>query len=222
MKHIALSTNGSADYDKYWYLCSRGINDFSISLDACCASTGELMSGKEGEYEKIIDNIARLSDLTYVTVGVVLTDTNVGEILGIVRLASRLGVADIRLISAAQENKPLEKLFIPEEILEKHPILRYRYNNIKQGRHVRGIRSTDNPRCPLVLDDMAVLNGHHYPCIIYMREWGKPIGQIGPEARVERKEWAEEHDCWNDPICRKNCLDVCIDYNNTHRRLQSG
>lgn len=218
MKHIALSTNGSADYAKYWHLYSKGINDFSISLDACCASTGELMSGKEGAYDTILNNICLLSNLTYVTVGVVLTDMNVGEVEGIVELASGLGVADIRLISAAQENKPLEKLFIPDKILNKHPILRYRYNNLKRGRHVRGLQRTDNPRCPLVLDDMAVLNGHHYPCIIYMREWGGPIGKVGPEARAERKKWAEDHDCWNDPICRQNCLDVCIDYNNAYRR----
>jgi hypothetical protein len=61
---------------------------------------------------------------------------------------------------------------------------------------------------------MAVANGYHFPCIIYMREQGDPIGQVGPNMRKERYEWMVNHDAHKDPICSKNCLDVCIDYNN--------
>jgi len=114
-----------------------------------------------------------------------------------------------------------EDLFIDDIILNKHPILKYRYNNFKNGRRVRGITSGDYYRCPLVLDDMAVLNGQHYPCIIYLREQGKPIGKVGENMREERKNWFENHRTVLDPICKKNCLDVYIDFNNRWKFFHS-
>lgn len=32
--------------------------------------------------------------------------------------------------------------------------------------------------------------------------------------RKEREEWFKNHDTHGDKICRENCLDVCVDYNN--------
>jgi hypothetical protein len=34
------------------------------------------------------------------------------------------------------------------------------------------------------------------------------------KARSERLAWIKANDTREDPICRKNCLDVCVDYNN--------
>jgi hypothetical protein len=52
-----------------------------------------------------------------------------------------------------------------------------------------------------------------------MREQGDPVGKIGPNMRQERLEWIKNHDTYCDPICKKNCLDVCIDYNNKFKEL---
>lgn len=56
-----------------------------------------------------------------------------------------------------------------------------------------------------------------YSCIIALREGAKPIGKVGPNMRKERFDWFKNHDTYNDPICKKNCLDVCRDYNNKFR-----
>ena len=45
VSRIAISTNGFASKELYGKLFSAGVNDFSISLDACCSSTGDKMSG---------------------------------------------------------------------------------------------------------------------------------------------------------------------------------
>ncbi len=45
VEHIALSTNGSADLSIYEDLVGAGVNDFSISLDACCSSYAQKMTG---------------------------------------------------------------------------------------------------------------------------------------------------------------------------------
>ncbi len=211
VKRIALSTNGSASQEKYKSLLDDGVNDFSISLDACCAEDGDKMAGgRKGAFDTVVKNIELLANVSYVTVGVVLTETNVRRTEDIICFADSLGVSDIRVIPAAQHGTTLPKLNVAEDVLKKYPILQYRVNNLSTGRTVRG---TPEKRCGLVLDDMAVMGNEHFPCIIYMREGGTPIGKISRNMRKERERWSIYHDCTKDEICSKNCLDVCVDYN---------
>jgi len=219
VERIAISTNGFSDSNIYIELIEAGVNDISISLDACCASVGEKMSGGvKGSWNKVVDNISLLSKLTYVTVGMVFDEKNIGECLDVVLFADSLGVSDIRVIPSAQYNEALITLSsLPEDIIEKYPILRYRIENMKNGFYVRGITDGDSHTCWLAVDDMAVAGGgkglKHFPCIIYLREGGDPIGNVGPNMRQEREDWLLSHDPFDDPICLSNCLDVCTHYN---------
>ena len=212
---IAVSSNGSVSQDRYKRLIDIGVNDFSISLDACCAEDGDKMSGGvKGAWHKVIENIRFCAERVYTTVGIVLTKDNINTVNNIISFAAGLGVHDIRVIPAAQDDDKLRAIEVDGAMLEKFPILRYRVNNIRAGRKVRGLSTSDTSRCGLVLDDMAVNNGLHFPCIIYMREGGKPIGKVGPDMRQEREAWYKTHDTHADKICIKNCLDVCVDFNN--------
>ena len=230
IERIAISTNGSVHSRIYTELVEAGANDFSVSLDACCAETGDKMAGgKNGAWNRVVTNIKLLSSLTYVTVGVVFTEENVQEFKDIVKFASdELGVADIRILTSAQWNASLANVILEQRFLDKHPILKYRMTNFSNNRHVRGIKSTDSSHCVLMLDDMAVLDGNHYPCIIYMREHGLPVGSIdytldaenaAKKVREDRLQWVRDRNTKLDPICSKNCLDVCIDYNNRAKML---
>lgn len=222
VERIAISTNGSADLELYKELIELGVNDFSISLDACCDSFGDEMAGVKGYWSKITNNIAELSQLTYVSVGVVITKETADTLAEVVEFASSLGVADIRVISSAQYNTMLEQLkTVDWNLLKDHPILRYRVMNTVNGRNVRGLEEHDSHECPLVLDDVAISGGKHYPCVIYMREQGEPIGEVGSNMWNERMHWWLNTDTHEDPICKKNCLDVCIDYNNKYEKLNS-
>jgi len=217
INRIAISTNGSARRGLYATLLEAGANDFSVSLDACCAEDGDKM-GMRGTFDRVTENIKWLAERVYTTVGVVLTDSNAHRANEIIKFASELGVADIRVIPAAQDGERLKDIQVDAEILARHPILAYRVANLQAGRPVRGIGPTDSNRCGLVLDDVAACGDEHFPCIIYLRELGKPIGRISPQLREERAAWYAQHDTHTDPICRKNCLDVCVDYNNAHGR----
>jgi len=215
IENIAISTNGSADRDLYKKLIDAGTNDFSISLDGGCCSVGDKMAGKSGSWETVVENIRYISSKTYVSVGMVFTEENIGDCVEAVKFADSLGVSDIRVIPSAQYNRALLKLAdLPEEILSKYAILRYRINNVRNGRHVRGLKEKDCSKCWLGLDDMAVAGGYHFPCIIHLREGGDPIGKVGETTRQDRLDWVMRHDAKADPICAKNCLDVCIAYNN--------
>ncbi len=226
VERIAISTNGSRPRCVYDDLLCAGVNDFSISLDACCASTGDAMAGGvEGAWEAVVETIRYLAPRAYVTVGVLLTEENGRELLDTVRFAHSLGVADIRIIPAAQHAATLpDAARLPDDLLAPHPILCYRVTNLRRGRPLRGLAPSDHDRCPLTLDDMAVVGGFHFPCIIYLREGGPPIGPVsdGRTMREARARWAILHDTHADPICRRNCLDVCVDYNNRFRDLRRG
>jgi sulfatase maturation enzyme AslB (radical SAM superfamily) len=150
---------------------------------------------------------------------VVLDDRNNEELKKIIEYATSLGVADIRIIPSAQSNHHLDI-----DVETNYPILRYRLNNIKNGRHVRGIQEHNCDKCHLVKDDMVVLGGKHFPCVIYMRELGMEIGTVSgktlKQIREERKVWFDKTNTKEDPICRKNCLDVCIDHNDSVEQWQ--
>jgi len=217
IKRIAVSTNGSSTRALYLALINAGVNDFSVSLDACCAEDGDKMAGGVGgSWNTVLSNIQYIASKVYTTVGVVLTPDNASSLNGIIALAASLGVADIRVISAAQWTPTLPAPYIEQRFLAKYPILAYRVGNIAKGRAVRGLRKEDSHRCGLALDDMAVMGNYHYPCIIYMREGGAPIGRMDGNVRQDRERWFNAQDTHNDPICKGNCLDVCADYNNCY------
>jgi pyruvate-formate lyase-activating enzyme len=213
VERIAVSTNGSASQREYGRLLDAGVNDFSISLDACCASAGNIMSGTVGRWKAVVGNIRFLSDQTYTTVGIVLNERNIDAAADILNLADSLGVADIRIIPAAQYGRMDKGLAVSFDI-NKYPILKYRLNRNDSGLPIRGLSPNDAHRCSLVKDDLAVMGDYHFPCIIYMRERGVPIGKMGANFRRERMEWSSNHNIQDDPICSGNCLDVCVEYNN--------
>lgn len=228
VEHIAVSSNGSANRTVYTQLLEAGVDDFSISLDSGCCSIGDDMAGgRKGSWQKVVDNIKYLSTRTYVTVGMVFTEQNVEQCKESVLFADSLNVSDIRVIPSAQFNKALIMLSdLPETLLSKYPILNYRIKNIKNGISVRGLADSDCDRCWLGLDDMAVAQGKHFPCIIYMREGGDPIGTINDDVREVRENWIKNHNPHTDKICKGNCLDVCIAFNKvadtTKKKIKGG
>jgi molybdenum cofactor biosynthesis enzyme MoaA len=220
VERIAISTNGSADKSMYQLLIDNGANDFSVSLDACCAEDGDKMAGGiKGSFDKVTDNIKWLSERVYTTVGVVLTESNLESVNDIITFADSLGVSDIRIIPAAQNGDRFKSVYVSPDLLSKYPILAYRIENIKNSRPVRGLHEGDSRKCGLVLDDMAINQGKHYPCIIYMRESGQAIGNVSGSMRDERLEWYLSTDTHMDKICKENCLDVCVDYNNKFEKI---
>ncbi|KKK69347.1 hypothetical protein LCGC14_2934940, partial [marine sediment metagenome] len=208
IEKIAISTNGSSSFEYYKYLIDCGINDISISLDACCSSDGKkICGGIKGGWEIVVENIKKLSILTYVTVGIVFTRDSLYQLKNTIEFALSLGVSDIRIISAAQYNN--KKINLNKPNIGQYPILNYRISNYNNNKNVRGIQKADSNKCFLVLDDITINKNYHFPCIIYMREYGNAIGKLNQNIRQERFNWFKSHNTYDDPICKQNCLDVC-------------
>ena len=217
VERIAISTNGTALLSYYQKLVDAGLDDICISIDAIAPSLAKKMAGVRNPYwENVIRNIRELSRLTYVTTSIVLTPENAHYAKEIIRFSSELGVSDIRIVTASHANNDIVEAIsgIGSDILNSYPILKYRVQNYLEGRDVRGIREDDAHRCHLVKDDGVVAGKWHYPCGVYLRERGAPIGEINPKMREERIAWFHNHNTYADPICRQYCSDIYVDYNN--------
>lgn len=214
IRRVGLGTNGAADPNLYLRLADAGVDDFSISLDADNAADGALLSGREPSiWHKVVDNIRRLAARTRVTIGVVVTEANAGRAAEVVRFALDLGVADVRVNPAAQYTRYLPPMDLDPGLVKSHPILAWRMRNRAQGIGVRGLADHDPDRCWLVLDEMTVKGDEHYPCFIYLREGGRPIGPFGHDVREQRARWMQGHRPKADPICRSHCPDCLLAFN---------
>ncbi|MFT3890596.1 MAG: hypothetical protein QM730_03090 [Anaerolineales bacterium] len=153
--------------------------------------------------------------MTYVTASIVFTEENIEQADKIISFAHELGVADIRFVTASHgEQLVLKTQNIPSDLLDKNPILSYRTKNLHVGRQVRGLQPSDAHKCHLVLDDSVVSGKWHYPCGVYFREGGMPIGEVGPAMREQRAEWFKSTDTHAETICAQFCSDFYIEYNN--------
>ena len=219
--HIILASNGTAPRQLYLDLLKLGLNELSVSLD----SGDEQRSGLlPGQWETIVDNIRALAQETRVVVGLVV-HARVDRLLDDLMFIDSLGPADIKLTPSSQmtDRSAFRVLSnLPGTLLQKYPFLKYRVERYLAGQWARGLAAQGTGRCWLTLDDMVVSGQHHYPCYIYYREGGNPIGvfQDLERVRAERCQWMQQTDTHADCICREMCVDFYHQFNQRAHEYQ--
>jgi hypothetical protein len=96
------------------------------------------------------------------------------------------------------------------------PILTFRARKAA----VNATRGCCTAPCYMALDSMCIKNQEHYPCQIYMREGGKPIGPVNAHMSSARGAWHQQHVPAEDPICQKYCPDFCMEFNHEANTLR--
>jgi MoaA/NifB/PqqE/SkfB family radical SAM enzyme len=202
---LGISTNGSAEYE---YYDSLGADMFSISLDDCDEEL--LLRRGYRNVPRIRDNIRRLSERRYVNVGLVIDTANCQRIEEVIAHILSLGAWDVKLsVSTKDDVMPV----FGSDDYSAYPILNYRVQRFRRGMKMRGIGRSENFKCALVRNDIAIVGNEHYPCLVYAREGGSPIGALGPSAEADRRAWSERHRPSVDPICSRYCMDFKCEYN---------
>ena len=203
---VRMSTNGSADTSYYDEIMRSGCMSFAISLDTNKDNERQPM------FDIVVNNIRNIvAKKANVQIGTVFDDKNIKDATEIVRFISSLGVSDIKIGTASQYE---QHLVFGSLSSFPNPILQYRLSRFKRGRGMRGLVEDDSPKCYLVLDDLTIKGNKHYPCAVYLREGGEPIGELDEKVFKRRLEWFEEHDSLKDRICTKYCMDFKCDFNN--------
>ena len=71
-------------------------------------------------------------------------------------------------------------------------------------------------RCYIPLTERTVDGEYYYPCSVWLREGGAPLGRTDePQAEQRRKSAAfvSGHDCRREPICQRYCLHCTRQFN---------
>jgi len=134
-------------------------------------------------------------------------------------------VDDIKLITAVDERDTLGRfpqidavVHAIDEVLSMHhpdafPLLRRKLRTVfaPESIGLDTVHTTDreNWRCYIPLSERTVDAVYYYPCSVYVREGGRPLGRISDSPE---RQWANTANfvrhgrCLDDPICRKYCL----------------
>jgi MoaA/NifB/PqqE/SkfB family radical SAM enzyme len=219
---VAISTNGYADAEVYDALLAAGTAEFSISLDSADPEEADRLSGnKTGVLEKVKSTIRLIASRNVpVYVGMTCASGRSPEDMKqAIAMATDLGIAEVKIMSLAQEGDIVDVSWVDPEMAERFPLLQWRANNYRCGRDVRGLADDDCRKCALVLDDITVAGAKHYPCNVYFREGGDAIGTLDGDILADRARWFHNHDSQQDPICWAFCMDILRTYNNRVRDL---
>lgn len=210
---VGISTNGSRKTEYYKELITVGIELFSVSLDVHKKDLNKKFTLVSNNiFDTVVNNIKELSKEVYVNVGIVFNDDNIEYYKYIIRFISGLGVHDIRVMTSTKYDRII-KFDIDNELLEKHPILKYRVENFNAGKNMRGSELSKTSYCHLVRDDITIFGEEFYPCAVYAREKGNPIGKFDIDNVEKRVKWFKEHDSHKDQICKQFCMDFKCMFN---------
>jgi MoaA/NifB/PqqE/SkfB family radical SAM enzyme len=199
-----VSTNGSFPINRYKKLIELGVELFSISFDHL----------NQEDAKTVVENIKELSKLVYVNIGTVIDKSNHHCIENIIDDVVSWGVSDIKLSTDSHLN------LIPPKISKFYglSILDYRIKRFNNQNDMRGLDKRVS-KCFLIGNDLSIIGNNHYPCLVYAREKGKPIGAIfhngklNKKIKEERIEFMNKHKPNEDALCKKYCMDFKCDFN---------
>lgn len=200
---VGLSTNGSQPIKFYLDL---PVDMFSISLDDYDYRVLTHRGYQDPEHIEALVTILA-SEKRKVVVGMVIDELNFLRAERIIDYLIDLGVSDVRLSISTKAYDLMPKF---SHDYPDYPTLNYRVQNFNKALPMRGFPAKT---CGIMLNDYCIVGGKHYPCLVYFREKGKEIGQVGPSMLQERFDWMTKTDCTKDPICAKYCMDFKCDFN---------
>jgi len=229
--HQSITSNGTPPLHRFVALVESGIDEIRISLDARDPAMGALLTGRSRAWSAAVRNIAALATVRdtrpsfFLIANTVINETNRREMAGIVRFLVTLGVNDVKLITMVDQKNSLgdfpEAAAVTREIAallraypeDAFPLLRRKLHTVFD-REAIGLDDVIAPqpqdwRCYIPLTERTVDALYYYPCSVYLREGGRPLGSIHEPASAQRARTAQfvRHGrCLEDPICRQYCL----------------
>lgn len=241
----SLTTNGTARPDFYRELVRRGLREVRISCDTHVPGQFDADVGRRGAYERVLASIRDLTRLrdeegmpVHIIINMCVSGDNREELVGLVKQSVALNPDDVKLIPLSQESRELghfptrrrivEDLeeFLAELPQHRFPLLRRKLNTVF-ARHTWGLDDMVSERlmahCFVPLSERTVDAASYYPCPVYVREGGAPLGRL-TESFSEQQEktmaFVRGESCREDPICRINCINCLKVFNLTANALE--
>ncbi|MBX5480583.1 MAG: radical SAM protein [Myxococcaceae bacterium] len=235
---VSLTSNGTLAPRLYVDLVKSGLTELRISIDAGDPALGEAMTGRPGAFDAVMRTLHALAaerarGLRFAWIlNTVVSEKNRARLPEILGSLLRFEPDDIKLITsvdlrgrlgdfpeAQAVRQELERMVaaLPPEAM---PLLRRKLQTVFAPDAIGLDRVRAAParswRCYIPLTERTVDRAHYYPCSVYLREGGAPLGPIDDPPHVQRERSARfvrESNCLSDPICRRYCLNCTRAFN---------
>ncbi len=233
----SITTNGTADPKLYKELIRKGLTEIRISIDSHSPEQFDSMAGIKGTFEKVvrsIQEVVRLRDEenadVFLVLNVCVGRVNLEELEKTLKFLISLNPNDIKFLVIAQEkdfvvSSKTEKLIVElKQKLEEHPkeqfvLLRSKINNLFNP-NATGLKEEETQKvmehCFVPMTERTVDGKNYYPCSIYLRYYGEPLGTLNEPFEMQQTnvmKFTREHDCRKDPICSGQCTNCCKVFN---------
>jgi molybdenum cofactor biosynthesis enzyme MoaA len=227
VERLSITSNGTLPATTYLELVESGMDEIRISLDANDPALGEELTLRRSAWRQTVRTIRDLSAARrqgtpfFLIVNTVVGKRTRHRLIEIVRFLLELGPDDVKLITEVDVRG--DEGFAANELLagvaellapypsDVFPLLRRKLRTVFAADAIGLEDVPDRPDfcCYIPLTERTVDGGYYYPCSVYLREGGRPLGRTDEPAAVQRARTAEfvrHGDCLNDPICRRYCL----------------
>jgi len=238
--YASITSNGTMPFRTYAGLVDAGMDEIRISIDALAPDMGDALAGRRGAWRR---TVALLRELAAHRDGVngrrffLVANTVVGlrnreRLADIVRFLLSIQPDDIKLITEVQMKGSLGDFPGAEAMLreiesllegvpkEAFPLLRRKILTVFAPESI-GLEGVAAPpgekwRCYIPMTERTVDGVNYYPCSVYLREGGDPIGATAdsPQEQIRKTAaFVRKGDCLSDPICRRYCLHCTREFN---------
>ncbi|MBI4449983.1 radical SAM protein [Candidatus Uhrbacteria bacterium] len=233
----SITTNGTADPDVYRALIAAGLTEIRVSIDSDSAAAFDHIVRIPGSFDRVVASIreiVRLRDEEHQDIFLVLNacvgSMNLDAIERILAFLMTLEPDDIKLLIIIQEKAFILdhesralvdrlRAMLVNEPPGRYPLLRQKIERLFDP-HASGLADEETQtvmkHCFIPLTERTIDGTHYYPCSIYLRHYGKPLGSLQDPFEVQQqriREFVRYHDCRADPICVTNCTNCCKVFN---------
>jgi MoaA/NifB/PqqE/SkfB family radical SAM enzyme len=231
----SVTTNGTAPPEMYEELLRLGMTEIRVSIDTWNPAAFDAIVKSRNAWDKTVASIkaiVRARDTafpkTFLCLNACVFPANFADLEQTVAFLVSLNPNDIKLLVVgearefifAQDPAITERLL---HLLDPYPgdflLLRKKIAALldpqASGFSVCKIGKVA-PRCFVPLTERTFDGQHYYPCSIYLRYYGRPLGTI--DEPMEKQEenilnFVRSHPCTEDPICSQHCVSCCKSFN---------
>lgn len=228
---VSLTSNGTLPPERYLALVDAGLTELRVSLDAHEPRLGARLTSRPRAFAAAVRTLAALREARAagrrftLIINTVVGLENRRRLPALLRFLLRFAPDDVKLITEVDQRDALgafpeldavraalaEQLArLPAGVM---PLLRRKLETVF-SRDALGLERERAPgdrawRCYIPLTERTVDRAAYYPCSVYLREGGAPLGPLtdSPEAQREKTAaFVRDARCLEDPICRRYCL----------------
>jgi molybdenum cofactor biosynthesis enzyme MoaA len=233
----SLTTNGTALFAAYKKLIANGLTEIRISLDSYQPEHFDQIVRVPGTFKRVIENIQKITKLRdqqgadiFLVINACVDTLNLQQLNETLDFLLGLKPNDIKFLVVAQDKNKIQQPgndLVVRQLAAKleaypessFPLLRKKISLLFE----QDATGLTDPVCRQVmrncfipLTERTIDGKHFYPCSIYLRYLGKPLGHISESFEKQQKkimEFVRQHDCRTDPICSQHCTNCCKTFN---------